>query len=359
MSTHNKEERLLSFFGLLALSLGLLLISSRCSGTDATIEEVEENSGLSEEEENELLEKSELFFQTSVISLPKEEIPEEKIALGKKLFFDARLSKDGNISCNSCHNMKAYGVDNLALSPGDTDELGSRNSPTVFYAYLHGIQFWDGRARDVEEQAGGPILNPVEHNIPSEEYLEERLREIDEYQALFAAVYPDSEEAITFENITNAIGAFERQLAPPSRFDEWLEGDKTAMTTEEKRGLRAFFDNGCTTCHNGPVLGGRMLQKFGLYGDYWKHTMSERIDKGRFEETGDERDMYIFKVPGLRNIEMTYPYFHDGSVATLEEAVKIMGDLQVLNDISDEDVKSITAFLKALTADVDDQWKEP
>lgn len=354
-----KKDRILSYSGLIALSIGLVFLYSRCSGADPKTEEIVEVDALSEEEENELFEKSQLFFQASMFSIPKEDIPEEKIALGKKLYFDERLSLDGNVSCNSCHNMKAYGVDNLALSPGDTDELGSRNSPTVFYAYLHGMQFWDGRAKDVEEQAGGPILNPVEHNIPSEEFLEERLRGIEEYQTLFAQVYPEDEEAITFENITNAIGAFERQLAPPSRFDEWLEGDKTAMTTEEKKGLRAFFDNGCTTCHNGPVLGGGMLQKFGLYGDYWQYTLSERVDKGRYEETGDERDMYMFKVPSLRNVEMTYPYFHDGSVATLEEAVRIMGELQVINDISDEDVKSITTFLKALTADVDEQWKEP
>lgn len=352
------KNRFLSMAGLVFMGTSAAFMYSGCSSDNTgKIEEVT-TTELTEEEENELLEKAELFFQTSMISLEKPDIPENEIQLGKKLYFDTRLSKDGNISCNSCHRMDAYGVDNLALSPGDTDELGDRNSPTTFYAFLHGMQFWDGRAKDVEEQAGGPILNPVEHNIPSAKFLEERLKGVEEYRKLFAEVYPDAEEPITMANIQKAIGAFERQLAPVSRFDEWMEGDRTAMTTEEKKGLRAFFDNTCTTCHSGPALGGAMLQKFGLYEDYWVHTKSEKIDEGRFHETGNEADKYLFKAPGLRNVEMTYPYFHDGSVANLEDAVRIMGNIQIQNKISEEDVQSITAFLKALTADVDDKWKQ-
>ncbi|PWH85531.1 cytochrome-c peroxidase [Brumimicrobium oceani] len=309
------------------------------------------------EKEKELKEKADIFF-ASVSSLPKQDISSEKVALGKKLFFDKRLSKNETISCNSCHNMNTYGVDNIALSPGDTEEFGNRNSPTVFYAHMHAMQFWDGRAKDVEEQAGGPILNPVEHNIPSEAFLEERLRGIEEYQTMFAAAYPDSAEAITFATITNAIGAFERQLNPVSRFDEWLDGDSEAMTAQEKEGLTVFINNACITCHNGAALGGNMLQKFGLNGDYWEHTMSEVIDNGVYDLTKEERDKFKFKTPGLRNVEKTYPYFHDGSVEKLEDAVRIMGKLQVANELTEEEVQSVTAFLKALTADVDDEFKE-
>ena len=306
--------------------------------------------------EAELRENAKMFFG-SLSDLPREEISSEKIELGKRLFFDKRLSKNETISCNSCHSLTNYGVDNLPLSPGDTKEMGDRNSPTVFYSSLHSMQFWDGRAEDVEEQAGGPILNAVEHAIPSEEFLEERLREIEVYQALFKEVYPDSVQPITFTTITDAIGAFERQLNPKSRYDDWVDGDNEAMTAAEKVGLQAFIDNACITCHTGPAFGGIMLQKFGLHGNYWEHTMSEVIDKGMYSLNKEEAYKYVFKTPGLRNIEKTYPYFHDGSVADLDEAIRIMGKLQSGITISDEDVLSIETFLKALTADIDEEHK--
>ncbi|HLW14294.1 MAG TPA: cytochrome-c peroxidase [Flavobacteriaceae bacterium] len=308
------------------------------------------------ERETELRESAQMFFG-SLSDLPREEISSEKIELGKRLFFDKRLSKNETISCNSCHSLTNYGVDNLPLSPGDTKEVGNRNSPTVFYSSLHSMQFWDGRAEDVEEQAGGPILNPVEHAIPSEEFLEERLRGIEVYQALFKEVYPDSVQPITFNNITDAIGAFERQLNPKSRYDDWVDGDNDAMTAAEKVGLQAFIDNACITCHTGPAFGGIMLQKFGLHGNYWEHTKSEVIDKGLYDLNKDEALKYVFKTPGLRNIEKTHPYFHDGSVEDLDEAIRIMGELQIGKTISDEDVQSIETFLKALTADIDEEHK--
>lgn len=306
--------------------------------------------------EIELREKASIFFG-SLSDLPKEVISSEKIELGKRLYFDKRLSKDNTISCNSCHSLTNFGVDNLPLSPGDTKEFGNRNSPTVLYSSLHSMQFWDGRAADVEEQAGGPILNPVEHNIPSEEFLENRLREIEIYQAMFKEVYPDSVQPITFITITDAIGAFERQLNPRSRYDDWVDGDDKAMSTEEKIGLQAFIDNACITCHTGPAFGGIMLQKFGLHGDYWEHTKSEVIDKGMYDLNNEEAYKYVFKTPGLRNIEKTHPYFHDGSVAELDEAIRIMGELQLGKKISEEDVASIETFLKALTADIDEEHK--
>lgn len=309
-------------------------------------------------EKSELLTKALTYFK-SISSVPYEDIAENKVDLGKKLFFDTRLSKDGNISCNSCHNLETFGVDNLAVSPGDTGELGTRNSPTVFHSSLHSMQFWDGRAKDVEEQAEGPILNPVEHNIPSEAFLENHLRSIPEYQKMFSEVYPDVAEPITFKNIANAIGAFERKLNPISRFDEFLDGNEEALTQQEKDGLKTFMDKGCITCHIGVALGGSFFQKFGLYGDYWELTKSENIDHGLYDLTGKDSDKFMFKVPGLRNVEKTAPYFHDGSISSLEEAVKIMGKLQNDKELTDQQVNDIVAFMKALTSDIDDKYKRP
>src|SRR5690606_38557502 len=187
------------------------------------------------------------------------------------------------ISCNSCHNLNTYGVDNKRFSLGDTGEKGGRNSPTVLHAALHKMQFWDGRAVDVEEQAAGPILNPIEHNIKNKEELMERLKKVDLYQELFAKAYKNEEEPITFDNLTSAIGAFERTLMPESRFDKYLEGDESSLTTQEKEGLDAFITVGCITCHSGVAMGGQMLQKFGLFEDYWKLTESENVDYGLFD----------------------------------------------------------------------------
>lgn len=305
----------------------------------------------------ELLTQAQTFFQPiSSVELP--ELDSAKVALGKYLYFDTRLSKEGNISCNSCHNLNTYGVDNLAFSPGDDGSLGGRNSPTVFHAALHSMQFWDGRAKDVEEQAGGPILNPVEHNIKDEKELEQRLRKVDLYKEKFAAVYPGSKEPITFSNITNAIGAFERTLMPASRFDQYLEGDRDALTAQEQKGLEAFMAVGCTTCHSGVAMGGQMFQKFGLYGDYWRETKSEKVDKGLADLSKKETENYFFKVPGLRNIVHTGPYFHDGSVTELKEAVRIMASLQTNITLTQEQLEDITVFLGSLSSDIPAEVKK-
>lgn len=297
------------------------------------------------------------FFQP-ISSLELETPDADKVNLGKHLFFDTRLSGEGNISCNSCHNLKTYGVDNERFSPGDAPgTVGGRNSPTVFHAALHKMQFWDGRAADVEEQAGGPILNPLEHNIKDEAQLVNRLKEVDLYLELFSKAYGD-EDPITFNNLTNAIGAFERTLVPESRFDKYLEGDQSALNTVEKRGLKAFIDSGCITCHSGPAMGGQMLQKFGLFHDYWKYTESEEVDLGLFDISERESEKYFFKVPGLRNIVHTAPYFHDGSVSELDESVRIMGKLQRNVDLSNEEVSDIVAFLGSLSSDIPDEVKQ-
>ena len=283
---------------------------------------------------------------------PNNPSTEEKVLLGHTLFFDNQLSLDQTQSCNTCHNMATYGVDNSPTSKGDNGGFGDRNSPTVLNAALHSTQFWDGREPDVEAQAGGPILNPVEMAIPSEEFLIERLKKDDDYTVLFAEAYPDQSDPYTYENIRLAIAAFERELLTPSEFDDYLKGDFSALNEQEKNGLSLCVGEGCTTCPVGPLLGGNMFQKFGKYGDYWEYTKSENIDKGKFTVTEVETDMYVFKVPSLRNIEMTGPYLHDGSVADLSEVVKIMGKIQLDKDLTDQQIADIVAFLKTLTGTV-------
>ncbi|MCJ1807666.1 c-type cytochrome [Flavobacterium covae] len=306
---------------------------------------------------SELLIKSSNYFK-SISTVAEENISEEKVDLGKRLYFDSSLSKNGTISCNSCHNLENYGVDNKALSLGDTKKLGGRNSPSSIYASLHSMQFWDGRAKDVEEQAGGPLLNPVEHSLPSKAFLEEKLRKNPEYVTLFKNVYPNEKEPITFSNITNAIGSFERKLHPKSRFDSYLDGDENALSDNEKEGLKSFIDNNCVMCHSGVALGGQMIQKFGIYGSYTNLTHSKKVDKGVFERTQKKGDEFMFKVPSLRNAEKTFPYFHDGSVTSLSEAIKIMGKAQLNKDLPEKDVINIEAFLKTLTADVESKYKK-
>ncbi|WP_196894508.1 cytochrome-c peroxidase [Aureivirga marina] len=276
----------------------------------------------------------------------------EKIALGKALYFEKKLSKDNTQSCNTCHDLKTYGVDNQAFSMGNDGKLGGRNSPTTFNAAFHVAQFWDGREPDVEAQAGGPILNPVEMAMHSKEAVIERLSEIDSYKEMFAKAFPESKEAITYDNVKKALGAFERKLVTPSRFDDYIAGDDHALTDKEKKGLQTYMESGCISCHSGTLLGGNMYQKFGLFDDYWKHTKSEKVDLGKFEVTKEEADKYVFKVPSLRNIEKTGPYFHDGSVKSLTEAVKIMAKVQANKDLTETQTEEIIAFLNTLTGEL-------
>ena len=286
---------------------------------------------------------------------PDNPITPEKVMLGQTLYFEKRMSKDGNISCNSCHNLDTYGVDNQPTSPGDGGIRGDRNSPTVLNAAFHFTQFWDGRAKDVEEQAGGPILNPIEMSMPDQEFVIKRLGEIKGYQVLFAAAFPGENQPINYGNIQKAIAVFERKLITPSSFDEYLKGNENALTDQEKQGLLTFMDVGCTACHSGAVLGGTMYQKFGLAGNYWDFTKSQKIDNGRFLVTKNEADKFLFKVPSLRNIEKTHPFFHDGSIADLNEAVKIIAKAQLNKDLTDQEVREIVTFLKSLTGKVPEE----
>ncbi|MEZ4937368.1 MAG: cytochrome-c peroxidase [Crocinitomicaceae bacterium] len=307
-----------------------------------------------------LYSQAEKMFQALPDEMPADfnPITLEKVALGKKLYFDNRLSKDNTQSCNSCHNLNTFGVDNLSFSPGNNGGLGGRNSPTTLNAALHMAQFWDGREPHVEAQAGGPILNPVEMEMPSEQSVIERLKAIPEYVEMFAAAYPGESNPITYKNLRFAIGAFERKLVTPTRFDEFLKGKTDKLTDAEKKGLQTFLDAGCATCHAGVTLGGDQYQKFGVHVDYWSLTKSEKKDEGRFEVTKDEADKYVFKVPSLRNVEKTYPYFHDGSVQDLKEAVRIMAKAQLNKDLTEAEINSIVIFLKTLTGDVAEEYKK-
>lgn len=281
-----------------------------------------------------------------------------KVNLGYHLYYDPRLSKNNTISCNSCHNLETFGVDNQPTSLGDDGVTrGGRNSPTVLNAASHFKQFWDGRAETIEDQAGMPITNPVEMMIPSEDYLVSKLNEIDLYKRLFKKAFPKDENPVTYKNLKTAIGAFERKLVTPSRFDAYLNGDKNALTLQEKKGLVSFVTVGCTQCHTGKLLGAAMFQKFGVYHDYWTLTKSPSVDNGLFDLNKDENQKFMFKVPSLRNVEHTGPYFHDGHVKTLEEATVIMAKAQLNYDLTEDETANIVAFLKSLTGELPEAVK--
>ncbi|MBC8191910.1 MAG: c-type cytochrome [Candidatus Marinimicrobia bacterium] len=264
-----------------------------------------------------------------------------KIKLGEKLYFETALSNTGDMSCNTCHDIATAGVDNKPTSEGTNGIPGPRNSPTVFNAGFHFVQFWDGRAADLNEQAGGPILNPAEMAIADSATAVAKIKAIPEYAALFTEAF--GENSINFENITEAMAAFERTLVSHDRFDSFLKGDLKAITKAEVEGLDLFLGKACVTCHTGSMLGANMYQKNGLIKPY--HNLE---DEGRFEVTGNEQDKFMFKVPALRNIGLTGPYFHDGGVESLEETIIMMGDMQLMQQISDEEASRIAAFLKTM-----------
>lgn len=270
-----------------------------------------------------------------------------KIELGKKLYMDTRLSKNDTQSCNSCHNVSEKngkfgpGVDNQATSAGAFGKNGDRNSPTVWNAGFQLAQFWDGRAEDLTAQAKGPILNPIEMAMPNEKAVLDKLAKT-EYPAQFDKVY--GKKGMTYQNLAESIAAFERTLITQDRFDDFINGDNKALNAQEKRGLQTFINSGCTACHNGPTLGGKMYQKVGLIKPY-----ANQHDQGRFAVTKNAADKMVFKVPMLRDIARTAPYFHDGKVKTLEEAVALMGELQLGKKLSKQEVSDITAFLNSLT----------
>ena len=269
-----------------------------------------------------------------------------KVELGKKLWFEPRLSMSGIISCNTCHNLSMGGTDNLKTSIGHGWKAGPLNSPTVFNSSLAIAQFWDGRAADLKEQAGGPIQADVEMNMPHTLAVG-ILQSIPGYVDEFKRVY--GKDKIDIDMITDSIAEFEKTLVTPNaRFDKWLAGDDKALTEKELAGYTLFKESGCVACHNGPAAGGTSFQRMGVVEPYKTSSPAE----GRSAVTGVDADRFNFKVPTLRNVELTYPYFHDGQAATLEEAVDIMGRLQLGRTYSADEIGSIVAFLKTLTGEL-------
>ena len=271
--------------------------------------------------------------------------------LGRMLFYEERLSKNHDVSCNSCHKLTNFGVDNEATSLGHKEVRGPRNSPTVYNAAGHVAQFWDGRAADVEEQAKGPVTNPKEMAMPDEDYVLEVLNSIPGYLTAFEEAFPEDEDPITFENMARAIGAFERKLSTPARWDEFLAGDDEALTTAELEGFHTFVEVGCQTCHNGALVGGTTYQKVGAI-----KAWPNQKDQGRFEVTGEDADRMMFKTPSLRNVTETHPYFHDGGTETLEEAVRMMAEYQLGQDLSDEQVTGIVTWLGSLKGELPTEY---
>lgn len=272
------------------------------------------------------------------------------VELGKALYFDPRLSESHNISCNTCHQIGLGGVDMLPTSIGHNWQKGGRNAPTVLNSIFNTAQFWDGRAADLSEQAVGPIQNPIEMAI-SPEHAVGMLVAIPGYQPMFAAAYPGDKAPVTLTNVGDAIAAFEGTLLTPNApFDQYLKGDENALNAEQKVGLKLFVDKGCAACHNGVNVGGGMYAPFGVVERPGADFLPP-ADKGRFQVTSTTSDEYVFKVPTLRNIELTPPYFHSGKSWDLKQAIAVMATSQLGQELKDEEVASIEAFLLSLTGE--------
>jgi cytochrome c peroxidase len=291
-----------------------------------------------------LIAEAKIHFQP-LMTPPDSSTPQVK--LGKMLFFEARLSLNNTLSCKSCHNLESFGVDQRATSLGHIGQTGTRNAPTVLNASLNSSQFWDGRAKSLKDQAGQPILNPLEMAMPNEAAVLAKLEKIPGYVKAFQAAFPDQEKPLTYSNLSQALASFEETLLTPSRFDSFLKGDSQSLTESEKTGLKTFMNRGCVACHFGPGLGGQRFHKFGVMEPY-KHQQ----DLGLYEVTKKNRDKYLFKVPLLRNITQTAPYFHDGKIRDLKEAVQIMIKTELGTEFSNAEIENLLAFLKSLTGEV-------
>jgi cytochrome c peroxidase len=270
------------------------------------------------------------------------------------LYFDARLSKSQTVSCNSCHPLDKYGADGQPTSTGYRGQHGERNSPTVYNAATQFVQFWDGRAPNVEEQAKGPLLNPVEMAMPSGKAVVDVLKSMPQYVAAFRRAFPGERNPVTFNHAAEAIGAFERGLLTPARWDQYLRGEEAALTAREKGGLTVFMQEGCATCHTGALVGGDSYQRLGALKSY-----PDTSDPGRYRLTKIDDDRMLFKVPSLRNIAMTGPYFHNGKVATLQEAVAQMADYQLGKKLSARKADAIVAWLQSLTGQLPGDYIKP
>ncbi len=271
----------------------------------------------------------------------------EKVALGRMLYYDTRFSASGDVSCYVCHPLHDYGTSHRRTGVGHDGLLGGRNEPSVYNAAGHVAQFWDGRAPDVEAQALGPVLNPVEMGMADGRQVTDVLRGIPGYVQAFAAAYPGDVDPVSFENFGRAIGAFERGLVTPARWDAFLRGDASALTQEEKAGFTTFVEVGCNQCHMGTYVGGAFYQKAGLVNEWY-----DTSDQGRFQVTENPADRMVFKVASLRNVEETWPYFHDGSVQRLDQAIRLMAWHQLGRELGQDQIDGIALWLRTLTGPV-------
>lgn len=312
--------------------------------------------------EEDLLNQAKQIFGSlpQVMVWDKNPVTPEKVKLGKILFYETRISVDGTASCVRCHPFSLYAADGLTTSIGNHCKINPRNAPTILNAAAQIAAHWIGNRTGVEDQAKQSVIGPPSFGMPSYEAVEKKLKEIKGYVLLFEDAYPGEKDPISIDNFAKAVGAFERTLVTPSRFDAFVKGDQTGLTENQKRGLKTFIETGCITCHSGAYVGGQMYQTFGVFEPYWQFTKSNDVDEGRYVVTKNESDKYVFKVPMLRNVEMTSPYFHDGSVSRLHDAVWIMGKVQLSKTLVDQQVEEISLFLKSLTGQIpDDVLKVP
>jgi cytochrome c peroxidase len=290
----------------------------------------------------------------------KNPITPEKVALGKILFYETRISVDGTVSCARCHPVALYLTDGLKKSIGNNCRLNPRNAPTLFNTAAQISAHWIGNRVNVEDQAKQALIGPPSFGMPSYEAAENKLKEIEDYAPLFEKAFPGEKDPVSVDNFAKAIGAFERTLVTPSPFDSFLKGKQAALTAPQKNGLKTFMETGCTSCHSGAYLGGQMYRKFGVTEPYWQYTRSQEVDEGRYTVTRNEEDKYVFKVPVLRNVEMTSPYFHDGSIESLHDAVFIMAKVQLARTLTAREINDIVLFLESLTGRIpDDALKVP
>jgi cytochrome c peroxidase len=333
--------------GCLSFALGVIVVAF---GLAPSVMPVESAS--------ELLERAQQTFGALPKNMGTAEFPvtQERVELGYKLFFDPRISIDGAVSCSRCHLPALYGTDGLAKPLGAHDRVNPRNAPTVLNAALQFKAHWRGDRANVEDQAKQALIGPPSFGNPHYAAAMTKVKAIPGYAQLFAKAFPGENEPVTPDNWGKAIGAYERTLVTPSPFDDYIGGNEKALSNSEQHGLQLFIEKGCSGCHNGPGVGGGIFQKFGVRDDYWKETRVSEPDKGRYDITKDPADLYVFKVPSLRNVAMTPPYFHDGSVSSLAEAVRIMAKVQLDTTLTAVEIADLTAFLTTLTGTLPDNF---
>ena len=313
-------------------------------------------SALAGAEDKDLMTRANQIFGPLPQSMPSEQNPitPSKVKLGKLLYYETRISVDGTVSCAKCHPISLYAADGLKKSRGNNCKENPRNAPTILNAAAQISAHWIGNRTGVEDQAKQALVGPPSFGMPSYESVEKIFKGIRGYVILFQEAFPEDKEPVNVDNFAKAIGAFERTLMTPAPFDDFMKGNSGVLSERQKRGLQTFLDTGCMTCHFSPYLGGQMYQKFGILEPYWNYTKSEKVDDGRFSVTKSEADKYVFKVPVLRNVAMTMPYFHDGSVDKLDRAIWIMAKIQLGKELSKEKVEDIDAFLNSLTGKLSD-----